>query len=325
MKEGTNMVQQDQRNELVRLMKSREKKNNYSQNRPCYSFGRPEGVDPGISDCSGICRDVYLRVCGFDIGGNTSAQVDNAKRGRNGAKIVQTPTGIQFDEGALLPGDLLYFRGNTAHTDDVGHVEMYTATNECYGHGSVLGPTKKNLKTYCAGRTGTRRALYAVRFIHDNDVPHAPGKLGDKPLVYGMKDPQVGELQRLLLKLGHNLGAFGPARDGVDNDCGAMTRDAVKAEQRFAGLGQTGNTDLVTIGRVIARANGLTPPPVMQTVLVTGGRVNIRKGPGTSYKIITTVKSGDRFTASGEATDGWIGIIYKDAKAWISAKYAVVE
>jgi len=334
------MTAQETRTELARLMKSRKGLNDYTQARPCYFWGKPEGTNPGKSDCSGSCRDVYLRTSGFDIGGNTSAQVDNAKRGRNGAKIIQTPTGTQFDESKLRFGDLLYFRGNTAHTDDVGHVEMYTGPNECTGHGDGKGPTVKNLKTYCAGRTGNRRALYAVRLIHDDAAQQPteqpaqqpiqsqpqpqPGKLGNRALVVGCKGADVEELQQLLIGLKHNLGAFGPKKDGLDGDYGNKTASAVKAEQKLVGLTQTGNADLATIDAIRARAGGQMTPQPMQRVRIQGGNCHIRVGPGTNYGSVGTARNNTVFEASGQYKAGWNGIVYMGKARWVSEKYSEI-
>lgn len=70
-------------------------------------------------------------------------------------------------------------------------------------------------------------------------------------------------------------------------------------------------------------------------VVVTGGTVNVRSGPGTDYKKLGTVKKGDRLVYDEEVhqvngTD-WYLIEYLEpgevapVNAWISGKYAKLE
>ena len=61
-----------------------------------------------------------LAAAGIDIGSNTNAQIKNRAKGQ----IVHETEGYYPDESQLLPGDCLYFKGNTGHALDVGHVEM---------------------------------------------------------------------------------------------------------------------------------------------------------------------------------------------------------
>lgn len=156
----------------VQYMTDREKKNSYTQGgkRTCF-FGYPDNkpgnkTQKGYSDCSAAARAAIRAAAGIDIGSNTSAQINNRKKG----KIVDETTGYYPDESKLLPGDCLYFKGNTSHPLDVGHVEVYMGNNQCVGHGSGTGPTIKNLKTYCKGRaTSKRRYFMAIRWILDDD------------------------------------------------------------------------------------------------------------------------------------------------------------
>ena len=51
---------------------------------------------------------------------------------------------------------------------------------------------------------------------------------------------------------------------------------------------------------------------------------NVRKGPGTTYKSLGTIKRGEKLTRTGEDTEGWFGVRYKNQDAWISTKMAEV-
>ena len=155
------------RNQVVALYKSRMSKNKYTQgaDRGCF-FGKPEGTNPGYSDCSSSVRAVYKRVLGVDIGSNTDAQV-RSKRGT----VVDTTTGLYPNEDNLRPGDTLYFKGNSSHTEGVGHVELYIGKGQCAGHGSGIGPKVHNLRNYCRGRGATKRYYKAIRWIQDDSEP----------------------------------------------------------------------------------------------------------------------------------------------------------
>ena len=140
-------------------MKSRKGKNSYTQggNR-VYFFGKPDNepgntTQRGYSDCSSAVRASIRAAAGIDIGSNTSAQINNRGKGA----VVDQTDGYYPDESRLQPGDCLYFKGNTGHPMDVGHVEMYTGSNECYGHGSGTGPTAT---TAGAGRAAVNGTLW---------------------------------------------------------------------------------------------------------------------------------------------------------------------
>ena len=153
------MTASEKRAYAAELMKSREKKNSYTQGSKRSQFFS------GYSDCSSAVRECIKKAAGIDIGSNTSAQINN--RNKKGL-IVHETDGYYPDESKLLPGDCLYFKGNTEHPLDVGHVEMYTGPNECYGHGSGTGPTRKNLKDYCKSRASSKKRYFmAIRWIQD--------------------------------------------------------------------------------------------------------------------------------------------------------------
>ncbi len=153
-------------------MRSRLKKNSYTQGaKRTYFFGYPankpgETGQKGYSDCSSAVMQAIKAACGLDIGANTAAQINNRAKGR----VVHETNGCYPDESRLMPGDCLYFKGNSAHPLDVGHVEMYTGPNECMGHGSGTGPTKKNLKDYCKSRANSKKRYFmAIRWILDDE------------------------------------------------------------------------------------------------------------------------------------------------------------
>lgn len=171
------MTRDEQRKEAVRLMKSREKRNEYTNgSKRQYFFGYPNEGDDGYSDCSSAVRECIRRAAGIYIGSNTNAQIKNLLAGKG--KLIDAASGgrVLPDEAKLLPGDCLYFKGNTSHVRAVGHVEMYAGPNECWGHGSGIGPNRHDLKKYCEnrGKSAKTRYLCAVRWIPDDEETPVP-------------------------------------------------------------------------------------------------------------------------------------------------------
>ncbi len=318
------MTANETRARAVQLMKSREKKNSYTQgaNR-IYFFGKPKDGDPGYSDCSSAVREVIKRAAGIDIGANTSAQISNRSRGlivemgiSEGRKI---PT-----ESKLQPGDCIYYKGTPGNVWGVGHVEMYMGAGRLMGHGSGAGPSVHDLKNYSLNRGTGREYLCAIRWILDDKVSY---KLGSRALSKGMVASDVGELQTLLLSLDYDLGTFGAARNGVDNVYGAATAAAVAREQKKRGLAVTGDADLSTIAAIIAAAHGQSVPVQTQQVRITGATVNVRSGPGTRYKAVGVVRRNRLYQATGRTEEGWVEIVNsKNANktGWVSTKYAEI-
>lgn len=52
--------------------------------------------------------------------------------------------------------------------------------------------------------------------------------------------------------------------------------------------------------------------------------VNVRKGPGTSYEKIGTVREGDTVTVTGESHDGWYRIEFQGAEGFIYGQYVTL-
>lgn len=171
------MTSNEKRTLAVKYMTDRAGKNAYTQgSKRKYFFGYPDN-DPantaqkGYSDCSAAVRAAIKKAAEIDIGSNTSAQINNrTKKG----KIVHETTGFYPDESKLKIGDCLYFKGNTSHPLDVGHVEMYIGDGRLCGHGGGTGPQVKSIESYCKSRaTSKRRYFMTVRWIQDEDAPAA--------------------------------------------------------------------------------------------------------------------------------------------------------
>lgn len=311
----------EQRSLAVEYMKSRTKKNSYTQgSKRSYFFGHPNNkpgntTQAGYSDCSAAVRAAIKAASGIDIGGNTSAQVNN--RNKKGL-VIHTTDGYYPDESKLLPGDCLYFKGNTSHPLDVGHVEMYTGSNECYGHGSGTGPTRKNLKDYCKSRANSKKRYFmAIRWIPDDDSKDD----SVTELHYGSEGEDVKILQQNLIALGYDCGSY-----GADGDFGTATQSAVIAFQETNQLPATGIVDEVTQTRIAellessgdADASETLVVPVSNLITVAGGSWNVRTGPGAKFSSAGIVRTG--MVLEKVDIGDWLPVIYNGEVRYISPK-----
>jgi peptidoglycan hydrolase-like protein with peptidoglycan-binding domain len=224
------MTAVDKRALEVHYMKSRALMNTYTNGwERKFFFGQPDNVpgnttQKGRSDCSSACREAIRAAAGIYIGSNTHDQICNQANGQ----IVDETDGFYPDESKLLPGDLLYFKGNKWHKEKVGHVEMYTGKNECYGHGSGTGPKRHNLHDYCHSRANADKRYYkAIRWIPDDGLLPSLRK-GDKGYYVTM-------MQTLLVNHGYPLKTA-----GIDGDFGTETLTALLNYQTKNGLALSG-------------------------------------------------------------------------------------
>ena len=323
-KEGTTMATvSEQRATAVNLMTSREKKNDYTQgSKRKYFFGHPDNKpgntkQKGFSDCSSAVRNAIKAATGIDIGGNTSAQINNRKKL---GQVVHQTDGYYPDESVMEPADCLYFKGNKSHPLDVGHVEMYIGNGKICGHGSGTGPKIQNMKSYCKTRaTSSRRYFMTIRWIKDGSAVEEPNVLK-----YGSEGEDVKILQMSLLALGFNLGSY-----GADGDFGSATQAAVISFQTNVGLEPTGIVDTQTLAIITAalEANGDTdepdetlPMPVINGVTITEGTWHIRTGPGTEFASAGVVHGGE--VLEKISIDNWIPVMFNGEVRFISPNSA---
>lgn len=157
------MTYAQQRAALVAAVVSREGKNQYTQG------SKRDQVADGWSDCSSLMRWAHEEALGVYIGDNTEGQINS---NRLTTVDVAISAGVP-DESRMLPGDLLFFRGRDTGrkaSQYVGHVEMYVGNGQISGHGSGVGPTRKNMADYCRQRQASsspvpagNRGLICVR------------------------------------------------------------------------------------------------------------------------------------------------------------------
>lgn len=171
------MTAQEKRNQLVNSALTRKQKNQYSQD-----VNKRTLIEKGYGDCSGTTWYWYKKLFNMNIGANTEAQI-NSKLGK---RVNLTITNGIPDESKMRKGDLMYFRGtNNARTEGVGHVEMYIGNGQCFGHGSGLGGTVKNMRDYCRKRYSQKSTaklknkglICVIRFIPDDVREEVPRDL----------------------------------------------------------------------------------------------------------------------------------------------------
>ena len=69
-----------------------------------------------------------------------------------------------------------------------------------------------------------------------------------------------------------------------------------------------------------------TAPAADEPVVeITGGTVNVRKGPETGYGVVTIARDGERYPHIATARNGWHCIAIGDGTAWVSGKYSNVR
>lgn len=132
----------------------------------------------------------------------------------------------------------------------------------------------------------------------------------------------VETMQRLLLK----WDAACLPKCGADGDFGSETELAVRDFQAcHEELAVTGIYDEATRELLTFMYGDERPAP--KAVLVTGGTVNVRSGPGvTGTRKLGVVRKGERLPYQGQSREisgtPWHLVEYMDQNAWISGKYS---
>lgn len=311
------MTASEARRLAVDYMAQRARKNTYTQGeRRVYFFGWPDNqpgntAQPGYSDCSSAVRAAIKAAAGIDIGYNTDNQLRNRGRGL----IVEEPGGVP-DRAKLLPGDCLYFGGNSAHIFGVGHVEMYAGDGKLWGHGGGMGPYQSDMASYCKRRP----CIMVIRWILGED--DAPDPEPQRPtLRRGDCGDSVRRMQVMLIDQDYDLGKW-----GADGDFGSATEKAVKFYQAEHGLEADGVCGPATWAALEEGAAGDPDgaAPELGYVTVKAGTWRIRTGPGTGYGTVAFVKAGEKLRRTEDAAPGWLGVEYRGMVEWISEK-AVME
>ena len=144
------MNNNQKRNTVASRVKSREGKNQYTQGSKRTQW------DKGFSDCSSLQDGAYKTV-GVSIGSYTGAQIERGE--------WVTEGGAYPDESKLMIGDELFFAAYkpNGRIRNVGHIEIYVGNGQLSGHGSGIGPTRKNMIAYCKQRNAAGGKYIGVK------------------------------------------------------------------------------------------------------------------------------------------------------------------
>ena len=288
-------------------------RNYYSQPKRDYCF-RPYRDGKYYSDCSSSISYCY-KEAGFGFGILNTVGMYQSK------KLTAVPVTIkngQIQNPELLRvGDMLLFAGSDsgrAYAGYVGHVEMVymisgSSVTLC-GHGSGCPSTKK-MTTYCKSRynsksstkLGHKGLIKVVRFIQDDDGGSAPMP-AEEP-----QKPDTGVVSNGTVKI---TGKSVYVRTGPGTAYSTF-KIAHKGE-RFEKLNADGWIAILFAGKV----RWISEKYVNDGVC-TGGTVNVRKGAGTSFGSVGTVRRGRKL----EAVDcsGWTPVVIDGDVKWVSDKY----
>ena len=218
------------------------------------------------------------------------------------AEIGKKLGGSSVIAKANQPGDLQFLNTmKTSRGNKITHVTLVaSAAKIVHARGTAYGVRTDSL-THYAGKV-----CALTRYNPACD------------LVVGHKGYRTAALQKA-------LNAKGDADLSGDGEFGLKTQASVKAFQQKAGLSVTGKGDAKTLAALGLAAEVEKPPELEQpaqpgSVRVTGGEVNIRTGPGTTYDVVKAVSKGT--VLSMPTTNGWYPILYGDEVCWISKEYS---
>lgn len=77
---------------------------------------------------------------------------------------------------------------------------------------------------------------------------------------------------------------------------------------------------ITTFGAVASVAYSASATADPFTVRANGG-LNVRSGPGTSHRVLSTLPTGSRIDSTGPAQNGWMPVTYQGRQGWVSDAY----
>ena len=273
-----------------------------------------------VWDCNGMAEGIYEKWSGVNI---------NSKARYNYAQWCDPKGTGMIPASMRVPGAAIFWGDRASSIHHVAYLDKPVDTNNPSGdwyiieaRGVMYGVVKTKLYSRKPNFWGLMTKYFDYGDTASTPVPTPTPttcKLGDRLLKKGSKGDDVKELQTNLIKLGYSCGSC-----GADGDFGSGTLNAVKAFQKDHGCsvdGQYGPKSHAAMVAALEKLSGTTTPNT-KTVTITGGSVNIRKGPGTSYGVFKVAHKGDKFECIGEKSNGWFPIKVDGGNYWVSAKYA---
>ena len=220
------------------------------------------------------------------------------------AGITSLPSGFRTGN---MPSNLAK---TGAFTELTG--SKYQSQSTYLGRGDIL-VTKSSGHTVVVLTNGSK---------YEGPVYPVDYDLGDRVVKYGCEGNDVKLMQEMLLKLGYDLGSWGC--DGDFGDCTDLALKAFQADTKLDVDGECGPTTLIALEKAVEAHDGVKPTG--KTVHISGGNCYIRTAPNTDGKKLGVAHKGDELPFAGEGSDnGWLQVLYKDQKAWVSGKYGRTE
>ena len=101
-----------------------------------------------------------------------------------------------------------------------------------------------------------------------------------------------------------------------------QTVSALGSSQGWTKITFAGSTAYVA-SRYLTKGKDLPPPSRIGagTVKVTTTALNLRNGPGLSYRVIKVLKEGTRVTMTGKTARGWAQLVNGKSTGWSSMQY----
>src|SRR5829696_493808 len=101
-----------------------------------------------------------------------------------------------------------------------------------------------------------------------------------------------------------------------------QTVSAISSSQGWTKITFAGSTAYVA-SRYLTKGKDLPPPSRIGagTVKVTTTALNLRSGPGLSYRVIKVLKEGTRVTMTGKTARGWAQLVNGKSTGWSSMQY----
>lgn len=220
---------------------------------------------------------------------------------------VLTASKYLTSDAYLLPGDILLYEGH------------HTATN--LDTGSKAGSSSGSGKPSVSGDTYTVKSGDTL-----SEIAASWGVSVDDLASYnGIKNPNVINVGQVIKKPGSaSSDTYTVKKGDALSEIAAMW--GVKTAD-LAAYNGIKDPDEINVGQVIRKPSGASASgwKAIGTATCTGQGVNVRSGPGTSYKSLGQLGKGNRFEVDGQEKNGFthikVRINGKDRIAWISSQY----
>lgn len=170
-----------------------------------------------------------------------------------------------------------------------------------------------------AGRRGA--ALLLGMFLIASSVAGCGGKY--EPITLQAQETQASEEEsrQIQAKSVTDDGNSQDAADKAKQERMLVLGDAQDAQAAKEADGAA-VAEMSSLENERTTANGFTD--VDETVFVVEDHVNLRKGCGTEFSIVTQLKTGDSIKRTGYS-DGWSRVVYKDTTCYVMSDFVSTE